>query len=90
MDKDYMERFIYELKEDVILDLSFRGGYLEEQLNCQGYTVNEYSGYYDSIIFGVRRAWVTGLITNTEFDRIINRIAKDIMKKMKPIEGSEH
>lgn len=80
---------IFELKEDVILDLSDRRDYLEEQLNCQGYTLGIYIEYYEHIVYHIQRAWVTGLITNTEYRHIIKMIAKDIAKWMKPIEGSE-
>lgn len=79
----------FELKEDVILDLSIKRDYLEEQLNCQGYTLGIYVEYYEPIVYNIQRAWVTGLITNTEYRHIFRRIAKDIAKWMKPIEGSE-
>ena len=59
---------------------------IEEQLKEQGYLCNDiklYEKAKDSILF----LWFHNFITDVEYDKVINKLHKKIIKKVEKVEG---
>ena len=57
----------------------------EEQANKQGYTYGEKAKWVEAVGYGIVCAYIHGCITESEYDRILDRIKKKIfwMNQMK-------
>ena len=62
----------------------------EEQANNQGFTLGKESEFVQQIGFGLVAAYIHGIITDGEFDKIIQRFQKKmIVKNLKKIEAKK-
>ncbi len=60
----------------------------EQQANEQGFTFGEDAEFVQAVGFGIIAAYIHGCITDSEYDKIIQRFQKKILvKKLKPLEG---
>lgn len=74
--------------------VSFQHGALcdtyENQANEQGLTFGDYADFVEKVGFGLVAAHIHGCITESEYDRILERFQKKILSKMlKPISERE-
>lgn len=62
----------------------------EEQANKQGLTFGDYAKFVQDIGFGLVAAHIHGAITDSEFDKILQRFQKKILlKHLKKLEIEE-
>lgn len=62
----------------------------EEQANNQGFTLGKESEFVQQIGFGLVAAHIHGIITDGEFDKILQRFQKKmIVKNLKKIEAKK-
>jgi pyridoxine 5'-phosphate synthase PdxJ len=60
----------------------------EEQANKQGLTLGKYAEFAQNVGFGLVAAHIHGCITDSEYDKILQRFQKKILiKNLKPMEG---
>lgn len=61
---------------------------LEEQANKQGYTFGNYADWVEKVNFGLFCSHIYGVITDSEYDKILKRFQdKILIKKLKKMEG---
>lgn len=70
--------------------VSFRHGALsetyEKQANQQGYTFGEYADFVQKVGFGIIAGHINGIITESEYDKILKRFGNKILVKyLKPL-----
>ncbi len=53
----------------------------EEQANEQGLTLGEYAEFAQNVGFGLVAAHIHGVITDSEYDKILQRFQKKILLK---------
>lgn len=59
----------------------------EEQANAQGYTLGDHAEFAQNVGFGLVAAHIHGCITDSEYDKILQRFQKKILvKNLKPLE----
>lgn len=51
----------------------------EKQANRQGYTYGDKAEFVENVGFGIVAAWIHGVITEKEYDRILERFQKKIL-----------
>lgn len=51
----------------------------ETQANIQGFTFGEHAEFVNKVGFGIVAAWIHGVITDTEYDKILARFQKKIL-----------
>lgn len=51
----------------------------EEQALRQGWTFGNWARFVENVGFGLNAAWVHGVITDSEYDRIMKRFQKKIL-----------
>ena len=57
----------------------------EKQANEQGFTLGEYAEFAQNVGFGLVAAHIHGVITDSEYDKILQRFQKKILvKNLKP------
>lgn len=61
----------------------------EEQMNKYGYTYGEYAEWVDKIGFGLVCAHLHGCITDSEYDKILQRFQKNILLNKKYLKKKE-
>ena len=64
----------------------------EEQMNKYGFTYGEHAEWVDKIGFGLVCAHIHGCITDSEYDKILQRFQKNILlnkKYLKKMSGGE-
>ena len=62
----------------------------EKQANEQGFTFGENAEWVNKVGFGLVCAYIHGCITDSEYDRILQRFQKKILiKKLKKLRESE-
>lgn len=53
----------------------------EEQANAQGFTLGDYAEFVQNVAFGLVAAHIHGCITDSEYDKILQRFQKKILVK---------
>lgn len=62
----------------------------EEQANKQGYTFGDKAEWIEKVAFGIICGHIHGIITNSEYDRIMQKFQKKILLKyIKRLESEE-
>lgn len=62
----------------------------EEQANEQGYTFGDKADWVEKVAFGIICGHIHGIITDSEYDRILQKFQKKIlMKYIKRLESEE-
>lgn len=62
----------------------------EEQANKQGLTLGEYAEFAQNVGFGLVAAHIHGVITDSEYDKILQRFQKKILvKNLRPMKGDK-
>ena len=62
----------------------------EEQANKQGYTYGDKAKWVEAVGYGIVCAYIHGCITESEYDRILDRFQKKILlKNLKPMEEQD-
>lgn len=62
----------------------------EEQANEQGLTLGEHAEFAQNVGFGLVAAHIHGIITDSEYDKILQRFQKKILaKNLKPMKGDK-
>ena len=73
--------------------ISFHHGGLaddyETQANKQGFTYGDKAEFVNKVGFGIVSAWIHGVITDAEYDRILQRFQKKILANGKFIKRKE-
>jgi len=60
----------------------------EKQANEQGLTLGEHAEFAQNVGFGLVAAHIHGCITDSEYDKILQRFQKKILlKNLKPMKG---
>ena len=66
-------------------EIEFRHGALcdtyEEQANEQGYTFGDKAEWVEEVGYGLKCAYIHGCITDSEYDKILQRFQKKILIK---------
>ncbi len=63
----------------------------EEQANKQGFTLGGMATFAQDVGYGLVAAHVHGCITDSEYDRILQRFQKKILvKNLRPMKGREN
>lgn len=58
----------------------------EKQANAQGYTLGDKAEFLDKVGFGLITAYIHGCITDSEYDKILQRFQKKMLvKSLKPL-----
>lgn len=58
---------------------------LEKQANEQGFTLGDKAEHYDKIIDGLLLAWFNDILTDSVYDKALQRLMKKLTKDVKPI-----
>ena len=62
----------------------------EEQANAQGYTLGDQAEWVEKVAFGIICGHIHGIITDSEYDRIMQKFQKKILLKyIKRLESEE-
>lgn len=61
---------------------------IEEQLKEQGYSCKDIE-FYEKAKDSIMYLWVGGFLTETEWDKLLNKLHKKIIKNVKKAEESE-
>lgn len=62
----------------------------EEQANAQGFTFGDKAEWVQKVGFGLVCAYIHGCITDSEYDKILQRFQKKILSKnLKPLESED-
>ena len=74
--------------------VEFRHGFLspsyEEQANEQGYTLGDQAEKFQKLGKYVLELHIFGVITDGETDKALQRLQKQFVKKLKPLEEEQH
>ena len=63
----------------------------EDQANEQGFTLGNKAEFVQKVGFGLVAAHIHGVITDKEYDKILQRFQKKLItKNLIPLEGGEH
>lgn len=62
---------------------------LEEQANKQGFTLDDYAEFCEKVKFGLVAAHISGFITDGEYNKILPRFMKFIVKNIKPLKAGD-
>lgn len=62
---------------------------LEEQANEQGFTLDDYAEFCENVKMGLVAAHIHGFITDGEYNKILPRFMKYIVKNIKPLKCGE-
>ena len=63
----------------------------EDQARAQGFTLGNKAEFVQKVGFGLIAAHIHGVVTDKEYDKILQRFQKKmITKNLKPLEGGEH
>ena len=61
----------------------------EKQANAQGYTFGTKAEQMQKVGFGLVFAHINGIITDSEYDRILRRFSNFLAKELRKMEGAE-
>ena len=61
----------------------------EKQANEQGFTFGENAEFFQKVGFGLVAAYIHGFITDSEYDKILKRFQKELVKNLKPLETKD-
>lgn len=63
----------------------------EDQARAQGFTFGDKAEFIQKVGFGLTAAHIHGVITDKEYDKILQRFQKKlIIKNLIPLEGGDH
>lgn len=62
----------------------------EKQANEQGYTLGDKAEMFDKIAFSYNMLRIHGFLSDSEADKVCQRIQKNLVKSIKKMKGEEH
>lgn len=72
------------------MEVGFRHGALcdsyEEQANEQGFTLGGNAELFDKIAYAYQLLWFHGYLTDSQVDAICNKIHKQLVNNLRPLE----
>ena len=60
---------------------------IEDQLNKQGFTLGKKAEFIEEMAYGLVLNYVHSILTYSEYDRAIQRLHKNIISQITPING---
>ena len=60
---------------------------IEEQLNEQGFTLGEKAEFVEKMVYRLILNHVHGILTDSVYDRALQRLHKHIISQIKPMDG---